>query len=233
MSETIYNPLEDNDVRMPVFKRDGKNLVVPAFICGVKTKELTSKQNESLSLTELEFEVDATIEKLGKVTVFHEDEDGNYNYRAAKTDEESVPATTFIGQRFKGGKRVNLWKNNTKGSGKMNRLLLDSLRALGVEIKTKKIEHEGKKIEAPIVPNPNAEMLLGTPVFVWLDQESFTNKNGQNVTYTCINKVVKRDGADKVVVLANTLTDSTTNNASALPKEQSSPFGDVDDDLPF
>lgn len=231
MSDLVYNPLEDTDITIPVYNSMGKNLVIPVFICGVKIKNITSRSNESLTLAELEFEVHSSIEKLGTVQLFHEDENGQYNYRAPAN---SVDAKVFVGKRIKSGKRVNLWRNNTKGSGKMNKILIETFQTMGIDIKTKKIEHDGKKIDAPIIPNISEQELLGMPLFAWLDQESYTNKAGNLVVYSCINKVVKCEAFEKLDVLQNTLVD-TTNNAAATGKDNpgSDPFGDLDSDLPF
>lgn len=227
-NEVIYNPLEDTDVNLPIYKKDGKNLIMPAFICGVRTKDITSRAGDELKLVELEFEIHESAEKI-EVQIYHENEEGNYNYRAPK---ETVNGSTFIGFRVKSSGRGNLWKNLTKGSGKMNRILLESLKSIGIEIKTKKIKHDGKDIQAPIIPELNEELLLGYPVFIWLDEESFTGKNGKNVSYTCVTKYAKMDNAEKVTVLENSFNESNKTSGSSSKKDDD-PFGDIDDDLPF
>jgi len=229
MSELVYNPFEDKDVRLPIYKKDGKNLVLPAFICGVRIREVTSKQNESLSIVEFEFEIHESAKKVQPITLFKEDDEGKYNYRLPI--DETVPGSTFVGQRIKSGDRTKVWRNNTKASGRMNRMYLETLKALGVEIKTKKIEHEGKKIDAPVIPDVSEELFLGLPLFIWLDEESFTNKQGRNISFTAAGKYVKIDGMPRVEVLENSLSDNT---ASAPAQEKATVFDDIDDsDLPF
>lgn len=229
MSEVLYNPLEDDDVRLPIYKKNGKNSIFPAFICGVKTTQVTSKAGEDLLIGELEFEIHESAEKMDPVTIFEETEDGKYDYRRPK---EEVPATTFIGVRVKSGNGGKLWKNLTKGSGRMNRMLIDSLKALGVELKTKKVETDGKKVDALVIPDLTEEVLLGLPVFIYLDEESFTGRDGKNVSYTAVNKYIKIDGIERVTVLENTLT-SKGGKGTTKPKDEDDPFGDMDDDLPF
>ena len=229
MSEVLYNPLEDEDVRLPIYKKNGKNTVFPAFICGVDVKQVTSKAGESLEITELEFEIHESAEKMEPVTVYEENEDGKYDYRRPK---EEIPATTFVGIRIKAGSNGKMWKNLTKGSGRTNRMLIDSLKAIGVELKTKKVETNGKKVDALVIPELTEELLLGLPVFAWLDEESFTGRDGKNVSYTAVNKYVKIDGIERVTVLENTLLANNKGNKSK-PKSDDDPFSDMDDDLPF
>lgn len=230
MTEQVYNPFEDKDVRLPVYKKDGKNLVLPAFISGVRFVDITSKQNESLTLAELEFEVHESADKIKEpIQLFHENDEGRYDYR--KPAEETVPASTFVGQRIKAGRNSKIWRNNTKASGRMNRIFLDTLRTIGVDIKTKKIEHEGKKIDAPVIPDLSEELLLGLPVFIWLDEERFTDRNGRNVVFTSVGKYVKIDGIPRVEVLENTLDDNAPAKSTA-PKADD-PFDGMDEDLPF
>jgi len=225
MSEVIYNPFEDTDVNLPVYKKDGKNLILPAFICGVKATEITSKAGEDLVVAELEFEIHDSAEKV-EVQVFNEDEEGRYNYRSPS---EVVNGSLFVGKRIKSGNRGKLWKNLTKGSGRMNRILLENLKSLGIEPKTKKIEHEGKKIDAPVIPDLTPDLLLGLPVFIYLDEESFTGRDGKNVTYTCVNKYVKMD-AERVNVLENSYSETSSGKPK---KKEDDPFSDIEDDLPF
>jgi len=228
MSEVLYNPLEDEDVRLPIYKKNGKNMVFPAFISGVKLINVTSKAGEDLQICELEFEIHESAEKMEPVTIFEETEDNKYDYRRPK---EEVPATTFVGGRVKTGNNGKLWKNLTKGSGRMNRILIESLKALGVDIKTKKVETDKKKVDAVVIPELTEELFLGLPVFIWLDEESFTAKDGRNVSYAAVNKYVKIDGVDRTTVLENTL--AVSNNGKAPAKKQDDPFADMDDDLPF
>lgn len=231
MSEVLYNPLDDKDIKLPVYKKDGKNLVMPAFICGVRTKEVNSKSNEALMIVEFDFEIHESAEKMQPVTIFEENEDNDYDYRRPK---EEVPATDFVGIRVKAGNKGKMWKNLTKGSGRMNRILIDNLKALGIDLKTKKVETEdGKKVDAQVIPDLNAELFLGLPVFIWLDQESFTGKDGNNVTYTAVNKFVKAD-LERVTVLENTmLKTASKGGGKAEEKDKNDPFADMDDDLPF
>lgn len=227
--ELIYNPLEDTDKNLPIYKKDGKNLIVPMFICGVKIKDVTAnKSGDNLRLAELQFEVHESAEKM-EIDIFPEDEDGNYNYRAQPV--ETVNGSVFVGTRIKGGNKATLWKNKTKGSGRTNKYLLQSLKNLGIEIKTKKVETNGKKINAEIIPELTEDLLLGKPVFGWLDQESFTSSSGNNVTYTAVNKYTKMENADDVTVMENSLKE--TNTGGSTSKAEDDPFGDMDDDLPF
>lgn len=229
-NQMIYNPFEDTDVRLPVYKRNGKNLILPMFICGVKLVEITSRNNEDLVLADLEFEIHPiAAEKMEPIDTFHEDEDGNYNYRAPK--EETANPALFVGQRVKAGQKAKLWKNLSKASGRMNRILLEQLKALGIEIKTVKIEHDKKKIDAPVIPDLTEDLLMGLPVFGWLDQESFTDsRSGKNVTTVRVNKIVKMDNVERTVVIENSLDEKKKSTKSA-PKDQDDPFGD--DDIPF
>lgn len=228
MSEVLYNPLEDDDVKLPVYKKNGKNNVFPAFISGMKTTEIQSKKSgEDMLICELEFEIHESANKMEPVTIFEEDEDGRYDYRRPK---EEVPATTFVGERIKSGNNGKLWKNLTKGSGRMNRILIENLKTLGVELKTKKVESDGKKVDALVIPDLTEDLLLGLPAFIWLDQESFTAKDGRNVSYTAVNKFVKMDNHDRVTVLENSLLQPAGKPSA---KKEDDPFADIDDDLPF
>ena len=229
MAEQVYNPFEDKDVRLPVYKKNGKNLVLPAFISGVKLIDITSKQGEHLMLADLEFEIHESASKIKEIELFNETDEGKYNYRSPSG--EVVSGDVFIGQRIKAGRNSKVWRNHTKVSGRMNRIFLDTLKALGVEIKTKKIEHEGKKIDAPVIPELTEDLLLGLPVFIWLDEESFTAKDGRNVSFTAVGKFVKIDGVERVETLENTL-DENAPAASTAPKADD-PFDGLDSDLPF
>ena len=230
MSEVLYNPLEDNDVKLPIYKKDGKNMVFPAFISGVRTTDITAKKSgEDMTIVEFEFEISEATKKMQPVTVYEETEDGQYDYRRPKKEE--VPAESFIGFRIKTGNNGKLWKNRTKGSGGMNRRLVDSLKVLGVKLSTKKVETDGKKVDAIVIPDLTEDLFLGLPVFIWLDQESYTGRDGKNVTYTAVNKYVSIDKEERVTVLENTLT--TKGGSAPSVKKEDDPFADMDDDLPF
>ena len=227
-NDLIYNPLEDDDVKLPVYKKNGKNLVLPAFISGVKVKDVHSqRKNEDMQIITLQFEVHESAEKV-EVQIYQEDENGDYNYQAPK---EVVSGGAFVGERIKTADKGNIWKNLSKGSGRMNRILLESLKSLGVKIPTKKIKHDGKEIEVDVIPDLEPDLFLGIPCFVWLDTNSFTGNDGKNVTYTCISKYVKMDNVDRVEVLENTL--ESNNAAPSKTSDEQSPFDDMDDDLPF
>jgi hypothetical protein len=230
MSEVLYNPLEDDDVRIPIYQKNGKNMIFPAFICGVKPKSVQSKNGEDLIVCELEFEIHESAEKMSPVTIYEETEDGKYDYRRPK---EEVPATTFTGQRIKAGQKSKLWKNETKGSGRMNRMLIDSLKVIGIDVKTKKVETDGKKVDAIVIPELTEELLIGLPVWIWLDEESFTGRDGKNVTYTAVGKYAKIDGIERVTVLENSLKEVAGAGKSDKKLKDDDPFSDIDDDLPF
>lgn len=232
MLELLYNPFDDKDVTVPAYKKDGKRLVVPTFISGMKRKEITSRNNESLVLVELEFEIHKSVEKLGNVTVFEEDENNRYNYRAPKPDEEAIDASILEGKRIKGGRRVNLWQNKTKASGKMNRIYIETLKSFGIELEEKEVKQGGKKIKTIVVPEPTEELLLGLPLFAWLGEDGFTTKSGEEIRYTAVDKVHKIEGQERIEVLENSLSESPKKNSKA----DSDPFGDDiddDEDLPF
>lgn len=228
MSEVLYNPLEDTDVKLPIYKKNGKNTVFPAFICGMTTKDVVSKAGEDLVICELEFEIHESAEKMEPVTIFEETDDNKYDYRRPK---DEVPATSFIGVRVKAGSNGKLWKNLTKGSGRMNRILIESLKSLGVEMKTKKVETDNKKVDALVIPELTEDLLLGLPVFIWIDEESFTARDGKNVSFAAVNKYVKMDGVEKVTVLENTMLSNTGKSSPSVKEDD--PFADIDDDLPF
>lgn len=231
MSEQVYNPFEDNDIILPAYKKDGSNLVLPFFICGVKIKDVTSNRTgDNLQVIELAFEVDERgTKKMDPISIFYEDEEGRYMYNG-KVKEE-VPADTFAGKRVKGGKRVTLWRNLSRSSNRTNRNYLDILGQMGIEIKHKKVKYEGKNVEMPIIPEPSVELFLGVPVFGWMDEESFTDRNGNHIRYNVVNKVVKIENMDRVEVLENSLSDN--NQQSSPSSKEDDPFGDMDDDLPF
>lgn len=229
--ELVYNPFEDKDVRLPVYKLDGKNLVLPFFICGMRTNEITArKTGDSLSVTTIELEVHESVEKLGTITIFNEDEEGRYIYNRGAVDKE-VPASVFAGTKVKGGDRIKLWKNNSRGSSRTNKILISNLKQMGVNLETRKVKHEGKNVEVEVIPEITEDLLLGLPVFGWLDEESFTTDDGRNISYTAVNKIVKMD-VDKVDVMENSLKAKQTGNSPA-PKDENDPFSDMDDDLPF
>ena len=225
MPELVYNPLEDNDITLPLYKKDGKPLILPAFICGVKTIDITSRNDEDLLLAELEFEIHESAEKV-EVQTFHENEDNVYDYRRPK---DVVRGDVFVGTRIKSGDTAKIWMNKSKPSGKMNRIYLQELKAIGVEIKTKKIEHEGKKIDAPIIPELSDDLLLGLPVFIYLGETSFKAKDGRQVTYPAVQKYIAIAGMPRVDVLQNSFDEAKRSPRS----KEADPFGDMDDDLPF
>lgn len=228
-NELVYNPLEDTDKPIPVYKNNGKNLIIPVFICGVKLIDITSKKGEKLKLADFEFEVHESAEKV-EIDIFPEDEDGNYVYTADPI--EKVSGSIFVGKRFQAGNNAKVWKNMTKGSGRMNKILLQNLREMGIEIEKKEIKHDGKKIKVDVIPEFTEDLFLGLPLFGWMSTESYTNRNGDNVSYKCINKVIKIDGADKLEVMENTLNANNSGGGTSSKKEDD-PFGDLDDDLPF
>lgn len=230
--ELLYNPFEDKDVAVPAYKKNGKRLVVPTFVSGMKIKEITSRNGESLVLVELEFEIHKTIEKLGTVTVFEEDENNRYNYRAPKPDEEAIDASILEGKRIKSGKRVSLWQNKTKASGKMNRIYIETLKSFGIELEEKEVKQNGKKIKTVVVPEPTEELLLGIPLFAWLGEDGFTTKNGDEVRYTAVDKVQRIPDQERIEVIENSMKQSEKGGS----KIESDPFGDDiddDEDLPF
>lgn len=228
MSKQYYIPEQDNDIALPALREDGKPLILPAFICGVKIEEFTSKQQEKLQKISFEFEIHNSIENIKDITVFKEDENGNIDY---SSPSGTVNASVFKKRRIKGGE---LWKNLTKSSGKMNRIFTSSLPNYGIKIEEEEIEIDGQKMKALVIPDLTEEMFLGKGVFIKLGVESYTSKRGNLVQLTKVKSVISNlNKFEDEIVITNSLKEQKQNNSTTAQKV----FEDVEefdeDSLPF
>lgn len=232
MSKQYYIAEKDNDVSLPALTKEGKALVLPLFIVGVAITNHESKAKEHLQKVSFEFEVHESIKesKVQEIDIFHEDENGNYDYSKYK---ESVPSSSFIGKRVKG---ADLWRNLTKHSGKMNRILLSDLPSYGIEVETEEVEIDGQKFTSKVIPDLTPEMFLGKAVFGFLGIESYTSKRGNLVSLVKVKKVVSTNGKiEDQVVIGNSLDKDDVPVKSAATENANSQFSDIvdEDELPF
>lgn len=225
----VYNPYEDNDVRLPAFKADGKPLVVPAHIVGVQTKEITNRNNEENQIVDFELEVSSQIEKLGEIDIFEENDSGQYIYNKPK---EKRDASIFEGTRIRTFGGATFWRNLSKASGRQNRMFLENLKKIGVEPETEELEYQGKKVKGEKIPDTEEyeSLFLGLPVFAFLGIDSFESNDGGLVKLVKANKMVKNENGQKRKVQENSLAKQ---GSSQSPDDD--PFGDdeSDDEIPF
>jgi|GEM_PF-6367920 len=214
MSKQVYNPFEDTDIKTPVFKEDGKPLILPAHIVGIEVKEIHSKKTgDDMQVINFLYEVSSQVEKIGDIPIFPEDEEGNYIYDKAPTEHK--PATLLEEKKFRSSGSATMWRNLSKGSGGMNRNYIKGCKALGVEVKQEKIDYDGKKVSVDVIPEPTEENFLGLPVFIVLGIDSWKNNRGVVINSTKAVRSIQNENGDKKQVLENQLSSDTSSNGSA------------------
>lgn len=229
MSKQYYIPQKDNDISLPAFRADGKPLILPAFICGVRIQDITSKKSgELMQKVEFEFEIHNIASKIKDITIFKEDENGNLDY---SQPAGTVDGSVFVGKRIKGGE---LWRNLTKSSGKMNRILISSLPNYGIKLQEEEVEIDGQKYKATVIPDLTEELFLGKAVFIQLGIESYVSKRGNNVQLTKVKNVISNLGKfEDEIVVSNSLKEESTTNSKSLD-DKFSEIADIDEDsIPF
>ena len=110
------------------------------------------------------------------------------------------------------------------------------MRVVVQRVKKAAVEIEGQSYEAKALPELNAELFLGLPVFGLLGQESYTSKRGTFVSFIKVAKVHPANGKfEREIVITNSLAvEQVASNAAAATKKEDNPFADIDDDtLPF
>lgn len=229
MAKQVYNPFKDKDIKTPIFKEDGKPLILPAHIVGIEAKEIHSKRTgDDLEVINFLFEVSSQVEKLPDIPIYPEDEDGNYIY--GKEPTEYKEASLLEGKKFRSSNSATFWRNLTKGSGGMNRNYIKSCKSIGFDVDQDQEEFDGKKVTVDIIPDPTEDesKFLGLPVFIVLGQDSFKTKDGVTIYSTKAVRLIKNENGKKRKV-ENELADNNESGGTSATSGggDDDPFGDI------